>query len=136
MTISRVAAENVTPLWPQLEPMIARALRNAPTHTPEDVRKALLALSSHLFVAHDDGDVDAFIITQFSCYPQGVWLHVWLAGAKDDEPMDLHAFLAAADQWRKMHGCRGFQITGARTGWVKKFPDAQVEGVNLRWTFD
>lgn len=134
--ILRVAAENVAGLWPQLEPQVAAALRGSPTHTPEDVRRALLGLTSHLFVHMDEGRLRGFIISEFAVKPRGAWLHVWLAGAAPDTPFALEPFLAMAKVWAQHHGCKGFQISGARPGWAKKFPQAVNEGVNLRWTFD
>ncbi len=133
--IIRIAPENISLLWrDQLEPMVTAALRDTPTHVAEDVRISLLGLQSHMFAKMDGPVVLSFIVSQFSAYPQGVWLHIWLTASLDTIPFDVPAFLAVADEWRKLHGCRGLQMACARDGWRKKFPRESFAGITIRLT--
>lgn len=42
--------ENVTPLWPQLEPILKPAIAQQGTHTTEDVRRSIMGMRSQLWV--------------------------------------------------------------------------------------
>jgi Zn ribbon nucleic-acid-binding protein len=48
--VMRVMPENVSVLWPQLEPILKPAIAAAGTHTTEDVRRALMAMRAQLWV--------------------------------------------------------------------------------------
>ncbi len=131
MTIFRVAVEHVMPLWPQLEPLVERALEGHLPHDAEDVRKALLGGNTQLWVQWDDERVEALAITEFAVFPKGVWVRVNLVAARPDARLDSEAFLAALTQWKEMHGCRGLEAIG-RVGWARRFPGMKQVGVLLR----
>lgn len=130
--IIRVAPENVTPLWPQVEPLISSGMRGIPTHSTEDVRLMLMNMNAHLWVQWS-GKVDAAVITQFMVYPRGCWLLVWIAGCNRGVDLDYEGFDKVLEEFRRINGCRGREIRG-RIGWVRKFSQADMEAVVLRET--
>jgi hypothetical protein len=130
--VMRVMPENVTPLWPQLEALFAPALRMVSTHNAEDVRRSLMALEAQLWAQMDGDIVEAAATSEFVRYPAGMFVRVWLAGARRDRKLNEDAFLALLDQWRQAHGCVGFEAIG-RHGWLRKFPEARVQGLIMRW---
>ena len=129
--IMRVMPEHVTPLWPQFEALLLPALRMVSTHTSEDVRRAIMAMRAQLWAQMAGDTVEAAATTEFVDYPVGMFVRVWLAGARRDRRMDESAFFEMMDQWREQHGCVGFEAIG-RHGWLKRFPEAKVEGLVLR----
>jgi len=129
--IFQVAVANVTPLWPQLESILAPALALTSTHDPEDIRRALLGQAAHLWIQWNGEHVEAAVVSEFVHYPRGIWVRAWLAGARDDARMDDRGFHEALMAWCKMHGCIGFEAVG-RHGWLRKFPDAHAEGLVMR----
>ena len=133
MPILRVNPVDVTALWDQVQPLITSALRDIPTHDAEDVRGAILAGTSTLFIQFREV-VEAIAVTQFAAFPKGIWLSIWLVGARPDYALDDAAFLDVMTTFQEINGCRGFQYTGARQGWIKRFPGFKLEGVNLRQT--
>lgn len=131
--ILRVAPENVTPLWAQAEPLVTRALLGRPTHDAEDVRRMVMAQHCQLWAQWREPVLEALIVTEFAVYPKGVWVRVWLGGARRDTEMDDDGFLSAVMKWAEAHQCRGFEATG-RHGWLRRFPAAAAEGLVMRWT--
>jgi hypothetical protein len=131
VTVFRVALEYVTPLWPQLEPLVARALEGHLPHDVEDMRKMLLGGNTQLWVQWDGERVEAMAMTEFAPFPQGVWVRVILVAARPDARLDSEAFFTAITQWKDMHGCRGLEAIG-RVGWARRFPSMKQVGVLLR----
>lgn len=129
-SVLRVGLENITPLWPQAQPLVVRALRGTGTHDDEDVRRLLLGGCAQLWAQYA-GQLDAMLISEFVNYPKGVWLRIWLAAARADVRMDDLAFYEALTAWRDQHKCRGFEIIG-RLGWLRRLPDARFIGAIMR----
>lgn len=129
-----VTQENVTPLWPQVGPVLAPAIALRPTHDAEDVRLLLMDRRCHLWVQWESEMVIAAAVTEFATYPKGSWLRVWMMGAIKGADTDYDDWLATLDRWRVLHKCRGFEAIG-RHGWLRKFP-AQVEGIVMRYTVE
>lgn len=130
--VMRVMPEHVTALWPQLMAVFAPALAMSSTHDAESVRRALLTGKAQLWAQIDGNAVQAAATTEFVDYPKGVFVRVWLAGALRDCKMNEGAFFDLMEAWRVMHGCIGFEAIG-RHGWLRRFPDARVEGLVMRW---
>lgn len=106
----------------------------ASTHTDEDVRRALLAGQSQLWAQIEDDVVQAVAVTEFISYPRGVFVRVWIAGARDDTRMDTDAFYDLLTDWAQRHRCCGFEAIG-RHGWLRKVPQARVAGLVMRVVF-
>jgi hypothetical protein len=138
-TIFRLSPENVAAAWPQLEPLIEKALLGTPTVTTEDVFRLLMAHRADAWVQMDNDlhtqppIIQAMAVTDYDVYPQGVWLRVWLCTVADGyklSTMELHDKIVA---WKVQQRCRGLVLVG-RPGWTRIFPEAQVEGLILRMT--
>jgi hypothetical protein len=135
--IYRVAPNDLAVLWPQVAPLVVAALRGTPTHDAEDVRKTILAGNATLFVQFRDNRVEAIVVTEFVTFPKGVWINMWLLAAADPHvPLSIEAFHPVLEVFRIHNGARGFQYCGGRHGWLKRFPNLVVEGINTRWTLD
>lgn len=130
--LMRVMPENVTPLWPQLEGLFVPALVLVSTHTPEDIRRALMVGRAQLWAQISGDVVEAAATTEFIDYPVGLYVRVWLAAARKDRRFDTDAFFDMMNRWREQNRCVGFEAIG-RVGWLRKFPDAGAEGLILRW---
>lgn len=75
--ILRVASTNLSVLWEQVAPLVQSALRDCQTHDVEDVRAALLAGTSTLFIQMEDNQrVDGLCIANFAVFPKGIWVHI------------------------------------------------------------
>lgn len=129
--VFRVMPENVTALWPQLEALFVPALALVSTHKAEDVRRAIIAGRAQLWAQISGSLVIAAATTEFIDYPVGLYVRVWLAGARPDMRLDNEAFFEALNRWRETNRCVGFEAIG-RHGWLRKYP-ARVEGLVMRW---
>lgn len=132
--VFKVAVENIMPLWPQLQPLLARVLPMIKTHNEEDIRKLLLGQMAQLWIQWSDR-VEAFLVSEFAAYPRGVWVRAWLAAAAPDAKFSDSGFFVALSDWAEAHKCRGLE-GGGRIGWLRKFPGATLEGIHARITFD
>lgn len=130
----RLAPENITPIWDQIEKLLTPALAQSGTHSAEDVRQMCMAQQAHLWAQMDIPVVEAVIVTEFVRYPRGLFLRAWLAAADRDAPLDDEIATDALEKWRVMHGCIGFEIIG-RMGWLRRVPGMQFEGVVMRKVF-
>jgi len=131
-TVFRVAYDNIAPLWPQVAPLVERGLRGTPTHTVEDVRRALYSGSCQLWAQCDMPVVEAIVITEFVPYPQGLWLRAWIGATDANGPgMDHDDLFRVISKWARDQHCRGFEAIG-RHGWLRHYPTAQVEGLYMR----
>jgi hypothetical protein len=128
-----VAPKDVASLWSQLEDLVISALRGCPTHDADDVKVLLIDGSCQLFIQFDR-HVEAIGITSIVTHPKGKWLNVWLVAAHKATPLRTATFLSAVNEFRKEQGCRGFQSSSTRPGWLKRNPSWIQEGVSLRWT--
>src|ERR1700689_92465 len=97
--VMRVMPENVTPLWPQLRALFTPALAMVSTHTAEDVRRAVMAMRSQLWAQMDGSTVQSAAVTEFVDYPVGMYVRVWLAGARLDSKFDDDAFFDVMNRW-------------------------------------
>jgi len=130
--VMRVMPENITPLWPQLEPLLRAALTMVSTHTAEDVRRSLMAMRAQLWAQMNGNRLEAAATTEFVDYPVGMYVRVWHAGALKGCRMNTEAFFEVLDAWRMQNDCIGFEAIG-RHGWARRFPEARIEGLILRW---
>lgn len=128
--VFKVAVENIMPLWPQLQPLLALILPMMQTHNEEDIRKILLGQMGHLWIQWSDR-VEALVVSEFAAYPRGVWVRAWLAAAYPGAKFNGDAFFSALSDWAVAHRCRGLE-GGGRIGWLRKFPNARMEGFHAR----
>ena len=128
--VFRVAVENVTPLWPQVAPLVTRALCGQPTHDDEDVRRMIMGGAAQLWVQWAER-VEAIAVSEFAVYPKGVWVRVWLVGADPSAQMMAKEFGDAIEHWRAANGCRGIEAIG-RMGWLRRYPQVKFVGAVMR----
>jgi hypothetical protein len=129
-SVFRVAVENVTPIWPQVEPLVVRALCGQPTHDAEDVRRMLLGNAAQLWIQWAER-VEAICVSEFVAYPKGIWVRVWLVGADPVAKMTDAGFADAIEHWREANGCRGIEAIG-RLGWLRRYPQVKFVGAVMR----
>ena len=130
--VMRVMPENITPLWPQFEALFLPALALVSTHTCEDVRRSVMTMEAQLWAQMNGSFVEAAATTEFVRYPVGLYLRVWLAGARKGVKFDDEQFFSQMDRWRERNECVGFEAIG-RHGWLRRFPRARIEGLVMRW---
>lgn len=134
VSVFRVAMENISAIWPQIEPLIAIELAGVPTHEPEDVRRILLANRANLWVQWTDA-VDAMAITDFVSYPRGVALRAWLGAVKKGAKFERARFYTEMERWARRNECRWIEGCG-RVGWLKVFPETRYAGMFMRVDVD
>lgn len=117
---------NVSKTWPHVAPLLARAVERMKTHDTEDVRKMILSGNAHLWIQWSDG-ADAAGVTQFINYPKGLWLRIWLAGARDGVKVLWPEFQKHIIEFAHANNCAGIRHEG-RNGWMKLH--AQINGVD------
>lgn len=134
ISVFRVAIENISAIWPQIEPLIATELAGLPTHDADDVRQILLSNRANLWVQWTDR-VDGMAITDFVCYPRGMALRVWLGAAAAGAKFEREKFFTELQRWARRNQCRWMEGCG-RVGWLKVFPDAKYAGMFMRLDVD
>ena len=133
-SVFRVAIENVSAIWQEVEPLVQKALRTEPTHDVDDVRSAILSNQANLWVQRSD-HIEGVVVTEFVSYPRGLALRVWLAGARDEDRGAHALFQARLYQWAKMNRCKWIEAVG-RAGWLRRVPGFTYSGVVMRMVVD
>lgn len=135
--IFRVQLTDISSTWALVKGYFAPIFADCVTHTPEDVRLLLLDQRAQLWVQWNvvTGIIEAAFVTEMVVYPRGVWVRVWLGGVRPGEKADTRGVRGAIVLFAKQNGALGLEVTG-RHGWLRRFPDAKVEGLMMRVTFD
>lgn len=128
--VLRVAPDNITPLWPQVVPLLGKVLDRARTHDAEDVRRMLLVQTAQLWIQWNER-VEAAVVTEFVTYPKGLFVRLWLAGALPQITVEWVALEDMIGGWAKANHCAGLELVG-RMGWLRRFPKAAFEGIVMR----
>lgn len=117
-----VLPEEVNDLWPRVEPLIERGLREShKSFSAEDVRLSLLAKARQLWVLLPD--IACAWVTQIDVYPLAKVFHIFLIAGK--LPADWRQIWFHVKQWGKSQGCQAVELQG-RKGWMRVFPDFEV----------
>lgn len=130
--VDALSPEQAREAWPDLEPMIAKALRRTEIDklfSPFDILFDIAQNKRHLWICHEGKTIHAAIVTQINVYPRGIKdLNVFLIGGSK---MDL--WFATAEQkleaWARKAGCK-LMSGGGRTGWVRR-AGYKIKGVVL-----
>lgn len=128
LTITMIYPANVMQTWPYIYPLLQPAVALSETHNMEDLRRIILGGQAQLWVQWKDG-VDAAVITEFINYPRGMWLRIWLAGAKKGADVEWEKFFDTLVKFGKDSKCIGIEDCG-RGGWSKYCPE-QVKNVGV-----
>ena len=132
--VTMVYPFNVAPMWPQVEPLLKKAISLDETHTPKDVLSAVISGNSQLWVQWANKSAEMAVVTHFVSYPQGTRLRVWLGGSKEGAKVDHKKMDDMLVEFAKANRCIGMEIIG-REGWARLFPDAEKSAVLLKRTF-
>jgi len=135
MIVAAIRPEHLALAWPDLGPMLARAVR----HTPDkpDVLARLAGGSAQLWAIVEGGRPVAAIVTEITEMPER-WCRLWLvAGARVAAWVEV--FLARVEAWARACGCIGLWASGRegwtrlarRLGWTRAGSDAGFP----RWTW-
>lgn len=132
--VTMLYPHNISPAWPHIEQVLKPAVELAGTHEMEDVRKDLVSGRAQLWVQWSDG-CDAAVVTELVPYPKGLWLRVWLMGAKGEKDVEWNNFENAIIKFAYVNKCQNIELWG-RNGWEKRYPQANKELVILRLPLD
>lgn len=109
---------NIEKVWPHVEPLLAPAIERFGTHSVDDMRKVLLSGNAQLWLQWANGEADAAGVTEFVNYPRGLWLRIWLMGARDGAKILWEEFKKHIMGFAYANHCAGIRHEG-RKGWIK-----------------
>jgi hypothetical protein len=117
-----IPADEVTPLWPRLEPLVRRALERSSDYTLDDIHQSLREERRQLFATWPA--LDTICITAIDQRPKAKVLTIWWkAGILHDDWRDM---LTAVENWARWLGCSKVEFRG-REGWRRLLPDYRTE---------
>lgn len=114
MIATAIRPGNLALAWPDLGPMLARAVRFTPDKP--DVLARLLDGSAQLWAIIEDGRPIAAIVTEITTVPDR-WCRLWLV-AGERVAAWVHGFLDRVEAWARACGCIGLWASG-REGWAR-----------------
>jgi hypothetical protein len=114
-TLRGVQSHELPEHWPEAARLLKRALRFAPDHTLESVRRSLEAGERQLFLALPD--LDLAVVTSIEIRPAAKVLFVFAVAGK--LPPDWPRLLAELEGWARATGCAAVETIG-RPGWLRK----------------
>jgi hypothetical protein len=117
-----VKPEDVTYLWEDVKPMLARVTeRSEGEMEPDDYLEILTQGAMQLWVATEDNNIIIAMVTQIIAYPQKKVLRVIaIAGEKFIEAHNQ--FNALVEVFAIRVGCSSMELWG-RKGWKKMLPE-------------
>ena len=118
--VSAVPTEYVQQIWPQVEPLVQKAVKYTyGRHNTTDILDLLLNYDHALWIAFNEDKILGAGITSFIQYPQAKYLNFLFCGGEKlkawKDPM-----LALLRRWAKDNHCDGIEGT-ARIGWANIF---------------
>ena len=121
MKLKRAEWYEVPHYWPQVETLVASALRHGGIgFRPEDIYRGLLSRGMQLWLALDGEAIRAMAVTHIQVYPRARTCVVMLVGGTGiDRWIDFEADLCA---WAVSQGCVAMEGLGRR-GWGRKVAD-------------
>jgi hypothetical protein len=121
-----IPADEITTLWPRLEPLVERALSRSRDYTLDEVHQSLRAERRQIFATWPE--LDTICITSIERRPAAKVLIIWWkAGLLHDDWRDM---LLATENWGRSLGCSRIEFRG-RKGWERLLPDYRTE--TLYW---
>jgi len=109
-----IRPEHLVAAWPELGPLVVRAIRFTPDKP--DVFARLADGSAQLWAILEHGRPIAAIVTEITTAPDR-WCRLWLvAGARVADWVG--DFLARVEAWARACGCIGLWASG-REGWAR-----------------
>ena len=119
--VALVEAEDIDMVWDEASPLIEKALRHAEGELiPNDIKKHLDSGNLRLWVALEDRDVIAAMVTEIIQYPRKKIVRVITLAGKD---MSLwYDFLPMLEGYAIRHGCSSLEAW-TRKGMTRKLKD-------------
>ena len=119
--VALVEAEDIDMVWDDVVPLIEKALRHAEGELiPEDIKKHLDSANLRLWVALEDRDVIAAMVTEIIQYPRKKIVRVITLAGKN---MGLwYDFLPMLEGYAIRHGCSSLEAW-SRKGMARKLKD-------------
>lgn len=132
-TFAMLFPANIMSVWNEVEQLLRPTIDRAGTHTSEDVRKAVLNGSLHLWVQWNPvtSKIEAAAVTEMVPYPRELRLRVWLAGALQDGDADWQTLSGLIANFGKDNKCAALEVMG-RKGWKGLFPEAKENATLFR----
>ena len=116
-------------LWPQVEPLVARALERdeAGRYQPRDILRLLLDCRVKLWVSwnEESQSVEAMTITETIDYPRLRELRIWLVGGRNMRAWVIKT-RDAIEEFARATGCH-VMTGGLRKGWLRIGGEGWVE---------
>ena len=126
MDISRLKAQIVQPediayIWEEVSPLLERVKEHTEGEfETDDYLEPLTHGDMHLWIATEQSDVKAAMVTQFAIYPQKNILRIISMAGEDFE--EIRGFQDMIEAFTIKSGCSALEMWG-RKGWKKLLPD-------------
>ena len=119
--VALVEAEDVDMVWDEVSPLIEKALRHAEGELiPNDIKKHLDSGNLRLWVALEDRDVIAAMVTEIIQYPRKKIVRIITLAGKD---MGMwYKFLPMLEGYAIRYGCSSLEAW-SRKGMARKLKD-------------
>lgn len=121
-----VGREQIISIWPDVAPIILRAISAYNEHSLDEIFSSLLSSTRQLWVFHGK-EIEAILITQIKTNNSIKVCHLELCAGRNFENL---TFLKIVEEWAKSAGCTQMIISG-RKGWNRKLKDYQIKKLIL-----
>ena len=116
-----VLPDEIETFWPQVKDQLARCTPHSEGELePEDFKAFLTEGEMQLWLAIDDGELLASMVTQVVTYPRKRILRIIAIGGGEMERW-IH-FLSGLENWAMEQGCTALECWG-RKGWLRVLED-------------
>jgi hypothetical protein len=112
-----IPADEITALWPRLEPLVGRALARSQDYTLDEVHQSLREERRQCFATWPE--IDTICITSIEVRPARKVLVIWWKAGRLHS--DWYDMLKATENWGKSLGCTRIEFRG-RKGWERVLP--------------
>ena len=113
-------------VWPQVAPILIRAIRVYQEHTLEEIFESLIKRERQLWVGIDD-DIKSVLVTKIIWHGDEKVCFLELCAGKG---LSSIPFLEQIESWAKSAGCQTMRLSG-RQGWKRALQDYKVKKITL-----
>lgn len=122
-------------LWPNIRNGIKTVDKRCKSifYRPEDVYHEIKTGTAKLLVGTIEEEYQGFFILKIIQYPDGPWLHIWIAHNAGADGNFIHNFVKAIDRIATLLGVIRISYTSSRKGWkkaCKKHGFKQITGIH------
>ena len=116
-----VQPEDIAYIWEEVSPLLERVKEHTEGEIEtDDYLEPLTHGDMHLWIATEQSDVKAAMVTQFAIYPQKNILRIISMAGEDFE--EIRGFQDMIEAFAIKSGCSALEMWG-RKGWKKLLPD-------------